>query len=932
MKRLLLGLLLLLGARSVWAAQPGDVCTCQPASTCTASAPCKASAVGTWTGTTFGTCGNNCGGTTPDSNDTVYLYPDGRAVMDDLDNWTIAGLNIAGSDFSFDPDTSNRGADGIRTLIVAGNIALQSNGAASPKIHLRKNDEITLSTAGGVRQFLVQGGLSGSVDALFDGVGDVYQTVTMAATAAVDSGNVCGSGANRSELFTITVPAGATTHAIVGGRVVFQSGPMVRRQFEIVSISGNAITFCSHKVDAAAGLQRLTPHQARGFTPTWPAAQHSVPDPGGNAGCSGVKTPDAWCTGAGTGGGYLITPTLAGGDQVALVQDWRVDMTGANGFTFQMTGARATNWPIFTAGNISGIVQGAGAACLSVTASSSSVTATSPSYMNIHDNDCASGDLVFNGARNTTWQWDVFHDDVGGAAGGNAAQVVNMSTLDANGNTIVDSVFYRNRTGAMAVGGSSFSPASTGLVSARNLIYDCCTSTTAVAMSGITMGNAIKGQVTGNLIMYGERKDFPGTSPNGPFVTQTINGIVFTAFAGSTGLSAVADHNTILNWMGEGITTSCAGTELANTMATGNYFSHLSGDPMNIVGAIGNVVRDWGLIGNGDAIGLQQVAAGTAKSNFMLLEQSVANSADCSLRGCTRGGIKAGDFTHTGTGAVTVTDNIVAGLYDNFSVLTSGGNYQVCSFCTISGSPSVIGNLTMTHNVVDGRGNILDLLADENAHCNVADDDPVTCCNNPAADACGPLVPDFSNYAFWLNSDCNGGGACTRTDLLKDNYVIGTNNIGAVVCTHSTAGQTRTLTNNYRLVSGNAIWSSGIPTGTDCAGQTVTPVSNVDGYVASIQSNYQLQAGSALLTAASDGGSIGPRAFNFQYGILNGLWGGSLRFDGEQPRPFSNSQANTDTDGDGVMDFLPDNCPLTWNPSQLDSDGDGKGDACDASP
>ena len=37
--------------------------------------------------------------------------------------------------------------------------------------------------------------------------------------------------------------------------------------------------------------------------------------------------------------------------------------------------------------------------------------------------------------------------------------------------------------------------------------------------------------------------------------------------------------------------------------------------------------------------------------------------------------------------------------------------------------------------------------------------------------------------------------------------------------------------------------------------------------------------------------------------------------------------ANTDGDGDGVNDWR-DNCPIWWNPPQGDSDGDGRGDAC----
>ena len=36
----------------------------------------------------------------------------------------------------------------------------------------------------------------------------------------------------------------------------------------------------------------------------------------------------------------------------------------------------------------------------------------------------------------------------------------------------------------------------------------------------------------------------------------------------------------------------------------------------------------------------------------------------------------------------------------------------------------------------------------------------------------------------------------------------------------------------------------------------------------------------------------------------------------------------TDSDNDGVPDFY-DNCPYDFNPYQVDSDGDGYGDACD---
>ena len=37
-----------------------------------------------------------------------------------------------------------------------------------------------------------------------------------------------------------------------------------------------------------------------------------------------------------------------------------------------------------------------------------------------------------------------------------------------------------------------------------------------------------------------------------------------------------------------------------------------------------------------------------------------------------------------------------------------------------------------------------------------------------------------------------------------------------------------------------------------------------------------------------------------------------------------------DTDGDGVLDSAPDNCPTVPNSDQANTDGDAEGDACDS--
>ena len=73
-------------------------------------------------------------------------------------------------------------------------------------------------------------------------------------------------------------------------------------------------------------------------------------------------------------------------------------------------------------------------------------------------------------------------------------------------------------------------------------------------------------------------------------------------------------------------------------------------------------------------------------------------------------------------------------------------------------------------------------------------------------------------------------------------------------------------------------------------------------------------------------GPIGIRAFRFDRAKLNAIWADTLTFDYTFPKNIANVP-NTDTDGDGVID-LHDNCDFHWNPSQLDTNENGKGDAC----
>lgn len=81
--------------------------------------------------------------------------------------------------------------------------------------------------------------------------------------------------------------------------------------------------------------------------------------------------------------------------------------------------------------------------------------------------------------------------------------------------------------------------------------------------------------------------------------------------------------------------------------------------------------------------------------------------------------------------------------------------------------------------------------------------------------------------------------------------------------------------------------------------------------------SFSLPAGSWTVTASKPG--FTPASVTRTVTAGNTIWGSI---------GLAAAPVNADGDGDGVIDTQ-DNCPAAANPSQLDTDGDGEGDACD---
>lgn len=857
---------------------------CQVASSCVAATPCKWSSAGTWTG---------CAASPPGSTDDVAITGSvgGSFVVYDTTDQIVHSLTVYDS-LVWDPTAAGRDGSGYRTLKSVGNVAVFGSMRGGP------SDRVMFDTTAGRTSLQA---IDGSK---LQWAGAAYKTTVASVTLAAATNPPCGT--TTGSMFTIT-PSDSFPQVLAGRRVVFESGAARDRQYEVARVNANG-TFdvCTNLLDSSSGPQRLTPHSAFTGSRTWPTARHSVPIPGRIADCTGADAPWFGCTGAGTGLGWQAVPSA--GDKMTIVQDAVIDQyAGTNGWTMFTNGA-IDPVPQLSAVTFGGMSSSGGSPCLSIRAKATTTAMPAYRYWNVHDAACGAETVVISQGKGSVVQWGAFHDSASGQADNvSLLTIYQAAAFPIDGSVVSDNEVYRWRSKGILVGSTSFSQANTGVQVRRNLAFDGCTTQTG-SCAAMEMDNCDHSDMTGNMIVGVTRGDWPGTGGSFYAESGASAGLIMHSESPATLNGSYAASNYVVEVGGSAY--SCASNSGAGCLSAGfsqNYGSHLSGSGFSGTGnASGNLIKDFGLAGNGDQYGVQTVRGSRVQGNYFLgTEARYVQTADCTARGCGRHGV-----LYNTNAAVTVTDNVVAGLYSNNCVVSGGGNYNGSGF-NISSSSNPGGNITNQHNTVDGRGYNFNLA------CGGADG----------------FNPDFTMRGFWDPNTC-GGGACSPafTYFMQDEVVINTWNAPFISCQADSTGKTRTIGKVYRIETNGA---SAADTGTfegvsSCSSQSggVTLVQDV-GYVDALHGDYNLLPGVPARTAAADGSPIGVRAFRFERERIQSFWPGVL-FDGEMPADIANVD-NRDTDGDGWIDLF-DNCPLTPNPSQIDSDGDGKGDACDAVP
>ena len=857
---------------------------CATVSAC-ATTPCDWNTAGSWT---------SCGGVVPLATDTCSIGATHTVILST--DAKVCGATTVSGTLIYDEVSTGRDANGYRTLTITGNVTIANGGI----VRMRAGHRLGFDTTAAARVLDVLDG------GLLDVQGTIVET-SIGTFVDADADTDCAAAGTVGRKYTITPVTGINV-AKKTGRVIFESGKARNRQLEIRLITATTFSVCTDTADATSGSdttggQRLTPHANRAYfctgasaptacctganagatCPVHPLNQHTEPAAWNtqNPECTALFTPYPCCTGANTGFCTPITPAV--GDKIAIIYDAAIfQAAGSNGYRINgALGPGNDPMPIFRAANIAnaGTPSAGSTTGIEFYAKTTSTLTPDIEYVNFHDFKGPIDAWRYHGVKSLTVKWSAFHDVTtvaGQATQGDTQAMLGFAATTSGGVSrplanvsVQDSVFYRSMGVNLHLNETAILPA-LGLKVLRNLFYEGC----------ISNGECFALQVDGS--------DGAEVAFNVGFDFYRLDTTPGAAVLSASGLGASIHDNWIVNAGNGGIGGTSGSTTIAQQQGTGythNYISNIKSHGMNMGQQFSNLVRNYGLAqtNNGISGSLNPIAA---EGNFILgVEDAIRGTADCTgSNRCAPHGIRLFNFDgNTNRKAVTATDNFIVGMD------SVGGNLGRCIIhdgIDYLGSNDVDFDTTFDHTTCDGRGR--DVLG-------------VTFYNKPSVTATS-TIRDLA-CMFGNNNQCvwciDGSNAVENFGKVQSQLTAVTaESGGSSVFTCATLTLSRVPTFFYRDRA-----STSLP--------DYSFMSRVPGLTA------------GLVPAADP---IGSRVFRFNRAKFQSIFP-ALTFDGYQPQDVANVP-NIDTDNDGVMD-LHDNCRTTPNPSQYDSDGDGKGDACD---
>lgn len=901
-KRIVLGLLLALGisrgASAALVSCETKVGQCNYAP----NGPCDWNTAANWVLTSDHTtaCGaapNNGANTysvTIRAGDSVVLSTDGIVIGDSAN--AAVPLTLNGT-LIFDNSASNRDGSGFRTLTIkannAGNSGVAIQRGAASILRMRHGDQIKFDTTGGVA-----GILDSSGTAIWDAKGEVVQT-TIDATTAQGADAVCPAATYVELTLHNYIP-----QARVGRRIRFENGQLRDWEEEIRKVTGNKVGFCAGLADGSSTGERLdghvaTPGKFPDSTPTantrgWSTTDTLVP-------CTGAMAPHMYCTGAGAGTAIVAVP--AKGDTVSIIDDvWFTQSAGTKGIYFTQSNiTSATAFPSFYATNWNGV------ASILITAPNLGGTyypGRDFSYNNIHDfvdpSAWGNAGVIITGFSDFNIFGNSIHDQVPGTAEAVGIEVVPGTNNVMRNINIVGNHLYRTKNDAIVVSNNGVTtPSLVNVDVFGNRTDELCTTTAAEDCNDVEVDCSQNVRVHNNLMTdtitqnqgqgFGIRFGGPGTASSACHVGNVAyDNIISNAYVGIQCDAQNSPNN---------------GNQCGNVTATRNYISNTLLSGITGVGNnYSNYVRMYGV-------------KGVAAAAFFLTPRAYGNFAE--YRDVAGVG-SVGYAFNIGFDSGVMNNNPSIILRDNIAAVNGATSSQ--GIIQIYGDER--GTISIDHQTLDGGG----------AFANIFGID---------FNAWAPGVVSTTNVTDLLAGQLDAGfvGRC-------DSGTANTHEVyGSWFGGESSVSAEDTGSSGFSNQAG--CFSVGTRLRYDTSGRD----SSTPPWVDRANLDFNIPSTSPLASAGVGGSAIGARGFLFNRSALDGLWGSVIPWDlcagGTSttlcmwPKDVANGSCtavlngqsvtepcNTDTDGDGVLD-IHDNCPTVPNPSQLDSNVNGVGDACD---